>query len=124
MTKAAATRMTVFVAVLGLLTSLTALGLAGSHAGLSTAVGAALALANFLLLRTIVVRIVDGAMDRKGPVIGLLFLKMGALMALVYLVLAREWVEPVPFTVGLSSLVVGLLASSLFGLGEGRQNEY
>lgn len=124
MSKASATRMTVFVAVLGLLTSLAALVLAGSHAGLSTAVGATLALANFMLLRTIVARIVDGDMHRKGSVVGLLFLKMGVLMGLVYLVIARHWVEPIAFTVGLSSLVVGLISSSLFGLRDGRQNEY
>lgn len=123
MNKASATRMLVFVAVLGLVTSLAALWLVGSQAALSVGVGAALALANFLLLRTIVVRIVDGAMHRKGPVIGLLFLKMGGLMGLVYLVIARHWVEPVAFTVGLSSLVVGLIASSFVGLRDGRENE-
>jgi hypothetical protein len=116
--------MIVFVAVLGLVTSLAALILAGSHAGLSAATGAALALANFMLLRTIVARIVDGDMRHKGSVAALLFLKMGVLMGLVYLVIAREWVEPIAFTVGLSSLVVGLISSSLFGLREGRQNEY
>lgn len=123
MNKASATRMIVFVAVLGLSASVAALWLVGRQAALSVGVGAALALANFLLLRTIVVRIVDGAMHRKGPVIGLLFLKMGGLMGLVYLVIARHWVEPVAFTVGLSSLVVGLIASSFVGLRDSRENE-
>lgn len=123
MNKASATRMTVFVAVLGLLTSVAALLLVGSQPALSVGVGAALALVNFLLLRSIVVRIVDGALHRKGPVIGLLFLKMGGLMGLVYLAIARGWVEPIAFTVGLSSLVVGLIASSFVGLRDGRQNE-
>jgi hypothetical protein len=117
-------RMTVFVAALGLATSLAVLLAAGSHAALSTAAGAALALANFLLLRTIVHKIVTGDMQRKLPVIGLLFLKMFGVMGLVYLVIIREWVEPIPFTIGLSSLAVGLIANSLLTQREGRQSEY
>jgi hypothetical protein len=122
--KSAAFRMTVFVAALGLATSLAVLLVGGSHAGLSTAAGAALALANFLLLRTIVQKIVTGDMQRKLPVIGLLFLKMFGVMGLVYLVIIREWVEPIPFTIGLSSLAVGLIANSLLTQREGRQSEY
>src|SRR5262245_52236384 len=121
--KSAAIRMTAFVAVLGLATSLGALAVAGPRAGVSTAAGAALALANFLLLRTIVQKIVVGDMHRKLPVIGLLFLKMGGVMVLVYLAIIREWVEPIPFTIGLSSLVVGLIANSLLTQRESRQSE-
>jgi ATP synthase I chain len=122
MNKASATRMIVFVALLGLTTSVAALLLVGSQAALSVGVGATLALANFVLLRTIVAKVVDGALHRKGPVIGLLFLKMGGLMGLVYLVIARHWVEPIAFTVGLSSLVVGLIASSFVGMRDGRDS--
>ena len=117
-------RMTVFVAGLGLATTLAAFQLAGSHAAVSAACGAALALANFLLLRTIVQRIVVGDMHRKAPVLFLLFLKMGGVMALVYLVISRHWVEPIAFTVGLSSLVVALIAHSLLAPREKSQNEY
>jgi hypothetical protein len=123
MNKASATRMTVFVAVLGALTSAVALLLVGREAAQSVGLGAALALVNFLLLRSIVVRVVDGAMYRKGPMIGLLFLKMGGVMGLVYLVIARGWAEPIAFSVGLSSLVVGLIGSSFVGLRDGRENE-
>jgi hypothetical protein len=122
--KQAAIRMTVFVAALGLLTSIGAFLLSGGHAAVSTATGAALALANFLLLRIIVQKIVVGDMHRKGPVIALLFLKMGGVMALVYLVISRHWVQPIPFTVGISSLVVGLIASSALSSRDSRQNEY
>lgn len=105
--------MTVFVAFLGLATSLAELALGGVHAGVSSAAGAALALSNFLLLRTIVQKIVSGDMHRKLPVIALLFFKMGAVMALVSVMILREWVAPIPFTIGLSSLAVGLIANSL-----------
>ena len=122
-TKPAAIRMTAFVAALGLATSLVALALEGPRAGMSTGAGAALALVNFLLLRTIVQKIVLGDMHRKLPVIGLLFLKMGGVMVLVYLAIIREWVEPIAFTIGLSSLVVGLIANSLLPQRESRQSE-
>jgi ATP synthase I chain len=125
-TKSAAVRMTVFVAFLGLATSLAVMAAGGVHAGLSSAAGAALALANFLLLRTIVQKIVTGDMHRKLPVVALLFFKMGAVMALVSVMILREWVAPIPFTIGLSSLAVGLIANSLLPQRERdtRQSEY
>jgi hypothetical protein len=116
--------MTVFVALLGLAISLAEFVVGGAHAGVSSAAGAALALANFLLLRTIVQKIVTGDMHRKLPVVALLFFKMGAVMALVSLMILREWVAPIPFTIGLSSLAVGLIANSLLTQREGRQSEY
>ena len=122
--KSAAVRMTVWVAGFGAATSLAALLLAGVHAGLSVATGAALALGNFMLLRVIVQKIVVGDMQQKGPVVLLLFLKMGALMGLVYWLIARQWVAPIPFIVGLSTLVAGLIANMLLAPRESRQNEY
>lgn len=122
--KSPATRMVSFVAAIGLATSAAVFVAGGTHAGLSSLAGAALALVNFLLLRTIVQKVVSGDMHQKLPVIGLLFLKMGAVMGLVSLVIIREWVAPIPFTVGLSTLVVGLIANSLFMQREDRQSEY
>jgi hypothetical protein len=57
-------------------------------------------------------------------VIGLLFLKMGAVMGLVFLVIIRGWVTLIPFTIGLSTLSVGLIANSLLWQREDRQSEY
>ncbi len=114
MTKASADRMTLFVAAFGAALTIASYAVAGRAAAYSTLTGAGLGLANFLLLRAIVVRVVEGDMHRRGPFIGLIFLKMGVLMGLVYWVIAKHWVEPVAFTVGISSLVVGLIVSSLF----------
>jgi len=122
--KQAAIRMTVFVAAFGLVTTVGAFLVGGSHTGVSTAAGAALALANFLLLRTIVQKIVLGDMHRKAPVIFLLFLKMGGVMGLVAVMILRQWVEPIAFTVGLSSLVVALIVNSFTSTRDSRQNEY
>lgn len=105
--------MAIFVAFLGLATSLAVFAAGGMKAGLSSAGGAALALVNFVLLRTIVQKIVSRDMQQKLPVVALLFIKMGVLMGLICLVIIRGWVEPIPFLVGISCLAIGLIASSL-----------
>jgi hypothetical protein len=115
MIKASADRMTLFVAAFGVAVTIASYCVAGRSIAYSTLTGAGIGVANFLLLRAIVVRVVEGDMHRKLPLIGLIFLKMGGLMGLVYWVIAKHWVQPIAFTIGLSSLVVGLIVSSLFG---------
>jgi ATP synthase I chain len=112
MTKASADRMTVFVAALGLAIALGYLSVS-TRAALSAGVGGVVGLLNFLALRYIVGRVVDGDMQRKAGLIGLIYLKMGGVMFAVYWVISSGFVAPIPFTVGLSSLVVGLIVSSL-----------
>jgi hypothetical protein len=77
-------------------------------------VGSALALVNLVVLRSIVLRVVAGDIHTKTPLLALIFIKMGVLMFLVYLFISKQWVEPIAFTIGLSSLVVGLISGSLF----------
>jgi hypothetical protein len=85
----------------------------GLFAGFSAVVGALLALANLVALRTIVLNIVSGDIHMKLPLLALIFIKMGVLLVLVYWLIAHHWVAPVAFTVGLSSLVVGMITGSL-----------
>ncbi len=118
MTQASADRITLFVAALGLCTTLIAFFAFGAEAATSTGVGATLGFANLLALRRLVGRITEGGLAGKGLVVVLLFAKMGALMGLVFLVIARKWVEPIPFVVGLSTLVVGLITAALFVAGK------
>ncbi|MET0387858.1 MAG: ATP synthase subunit I [Polyangiales bacterium] len=113
MTKPPPDRLPLFVAAFGAAMSLAALGFGGQVAGWSTAVGSALALVNVLVLRTVVLRVVSGDIHKKLPLLLLIVFKMGAFMVLVYWLITKHWVEPVAFTVGLSSLVVGLLTGSL-----------
>jgi hypothetical protein len=107
-------RLTLIVAGFGALISLGSLALGGAFVGMSTAVGAVLALVNLVVLRSIVVRVVAGDIHRKLPLLALVFLKMGVFMVLVYQLIVRHWVEPIAFTLGFSSLVVGLITGSLF----------
>ncbi len=112
-----AARMTAFVAAFGVLATIGMLAFHGTRMGSSTGIGAIVALANFLILRVIVLRVTSGDVHTKGPFLAALFFKMGAVMFLVYFVLAHHWVDPIAFIVGLSALVVGLITSSFFLMG-------
>jgi hypothetical protein len=71
-----------------------------------------LALLNLVVLRTIVSKVIEGDIHNKLPLLALIFVKMGVFMGLVYSAIAHHWVEPIAFTIGLSSLVIGLIAGS------------
>ena len=73
-----------------------------------------LALVNLVVLRTIVLRVVSGDIHTKMPLVALIFLKMGSFMFLVYWFISKHWVEPVSFTLGFSSLAIGLITGSVF----------
>ena len=109
MSKAALDRMTVFILGLGVLASLGALLLAGPTKALSVATGVAVAVANWYLLRFIVGRVVSGNVRNQAAFSFVLFLKMGGLMALVFFLLRSGYFAPIPFTIGMSCLVVGAL---------------
>jgi hypothetical protein len=113
MTKPAPDRLTLSVAAFGAVISLGSFWVGGSQAGLSTAAGSVLALLNLVVLRTIVLKVIEGDIHNKLPLLALIFIKMGVFMGLVYSAIAHHWVEPIAFTIGLSSLVVGLIAGSL-----------
>jgi hypothetical protein len=112
MIKPAADRLTLSVAAFGVVISVASLSIGGTHAGLSTAGGSVLALLNLVVLRTIVSKVIEGDLHNKLPLLALIFVKMGVFMALVYSAITHHWVEPIAFTIGLSSLVVGLIAGS------------
>lgn len=122
MDRAALDRTTVAVGAIGVISSLVALVVAGVWVGFSTAAGAALALGNFYIYRWVAGRITGGNIRRQSALSLLLVAKMGALMGLVYLLIARHWVDPLGFIVGLSALVLGLLAGSILYLNRGQYN--
>jgi hypothetical protein len=114
MTKTAHDPLLLSVAAFGAAISLACLSFAGTFAGFSSAVGAVLALVNLVVLRSIVLRVVSGDIHTKLPLVALIFVKMGVFMFLVFWLITKHWVEPVAFTLGLSSLAVGLIAGSVF----------
>lgn len=93
----------------------------GPAAGLSAAIGAGIAVANWYLLRWMVGKVVDGASERsKAGVMFLAMFKMGALMALSAVLMLREVVTPIAFGLGLSALVCGILFHSFMYIAGGR----
>ena len=112
MSRSASARLTWFIAGFGVLAVVVMQVLYGVDAATSAAVGGAVALGNWFLLRLIVDRVVGGSVRRQVGLSFLLIAKMGALIALVFLLLRSGLVELMPFTAGVSSLMAGALAGS------------
>jgi hypothetical protein len=112
MSKTAVSRVTSLILAIGTATALGALLLAGRQAALSAAAGVAIAIANWQLLRYIVARVVSGNVRNQAAFSFVLVVKMGGLMGLIFLLLHSGLVEPIPFTIGVSSLVFGALLGS------------
>lgn len=72
--------------------------------------GGFLSIINFRLLRRVVVKMLDAASDgRKTSGMGRFLIKMILLIALVVLLLVYVSVDPIAFTIGFSSIVLGIL---------------
>ena len=97
--------------VIGASIALTALAfvLGGLWTGVGAAVGAALAIGNWVLMRFVGQRLLV-ATDAGRIVWGaILMVKMGVLLAIAWAVLSTGAVDPIGFSVGVSGLVFGLL---------------
>ncbi len=117
MNKQAADRMSAAVAAMGIALTAIAFFVKGQGFAAGTGVGAAVAVANWMLIQWIVGRVTGGSTRGQAAFMLLLVAKMGALMALVYVVLSRGWVQPIAFALGISALFGGLLAGSVLYLG-------
>jgi hypothetical protein len=81
--------------------------------GVSAATGAFLAVVNWYIYRWIINRVMRGNLRQQSVLMLLLVVKMGALMALIYYLISRHWVDAVGFIIGISALVAGLFMSSV-----------
>jgi hypothetical protein len=70
-------------------------------------------LANWLIQKFIVGRLLSGGQKSQLGAAALLFLKMGLLMGGLFVLLRSGLVQLIPFTVGISTLVVGVIAGGL-----------
>ena len=113
MNRAAAERLTWFIAALGTVVSVAVTATQGAWAGASAAAGVAVALANWLVLKLLVDRLLGGSMQRQAGLAVVLIAKMGGFMAAVFLLLQGGYVQPIPFTLGVSTLMAGPLLGSL-----------
>lgn len=80
---------------------------------LGVALGALLAAGNFLAIERISARVVRGSVRTQSLLMGLLVVKMSAVMVLVYLVIRTFGVNAIGFVIGLSTMVLGLMAEGL-----------
>jgi hypothetical protein len=97
----------------------TAIG--GLSMGIAAELGGALAVANWIAMRWVAHRILVA--NDKGRLVyaTLLALKMGALLAITWVILSTGWVDPTGFTIGLSGLVLGVLAGAFHMAAAGEQ---
>lgn len=94
------------------LTGLT-FALAGSWMGFGALVGGLVAIGNWYGMRWLGERLLR-ANDRGKMVWGtLLAIKMGAILGVVWMILATGWVDPIGFAVGMSGFVLGILGGTL-----------
>jgi hypothetical protein len=112
MTRSAAARLSWFIFGLGVAATAALYATRGPVAGRSAAAGAVVALGNWYLLRFIIGRVLDGRVRRKAAFSVLLFAKMGALIGVVFALLHSGFVQPIAFTIGVSSLALGTLLGS------------
>lgn len=112
MSRTAVARLTWFILGFGLLTTAVVYALFGAVAAQSAGVGTVVALGNWFLLRFIVGRVVSGDVRGQAKFSLLLVAKMGALFGVVFVLIRTGLVQAVPFTAGLSSLVIGALLGS------------
>jgi hypothetical protein len=84
----------------------------GNDVGFATAIGGLLATADFAFMRWAGVRIVGGTMRGQTLVVALLMIKLGALGALLFLLIVPLGVHAGGLALGLSSLFIGIVAGS------------
>jgi hypothetical protein len=116
-------RITLYVVGASVLLTLVATAIGGLEMGFGAAVGGALAVANFVAMRWVAHRILTA--NDKGRLVyaTLLALKMSALLAITWLILSTGWVDPTGFTIGLSGLVLGILAGAFHTAAAGQPAE-
>lgn len=123
MDKRTAERMSILIVGLGVALALGVYAMSGPVAGRSASIGAALSAANWFLLWYLVGKVVRGSVRAKPLLVGLVLLKMAALMGLTALLLTSGLVLSIPFLVGLSSLAGGLLLGSFLHMARAAGGE-
>ena len=112
-------RLSIHIAIVGVLLTVFAGVSWGSAGVIGTGAGAVMGLVNWYLLKWIVQRLVSREVRQHARFMAIVLMKMGAYLLTAYGLLALGWVQPVPFVVGLGALVGGLFLGSfqyiLFG---------
>lgn len=107
MSKAPIDRLTLNVALAGVVLTVVVGAIGGLDAAVGAAVGASVAVLNFVGLRWLVMRLVHGPKKGRSATAVMLGLKMSLVLAVIWILLARFGVHPIGFAVGFSALFIG-----------------
>jgi hypothetical protein len=89
---------------------------AGARPAMGAAVGGAVALANWAVLRYLAARLIARRTGSpRVTVAGLLVVKMAAMMGLCWVLIAKLGIHPVGFAAGLGALVIGVIVGAATG---------
>lgn len=114
--------MTVAMVGLGAIFAVVTYIVVGTFSGFSAAFGTSIAVLNLYIFGWIADRVVCGSVRKRTGLMFLLIAKMAALMAFIYYIISRHWVEPIGFMIGISALVIGMIAGSIHYLYRGEQS--
>jgi hypothetical protein len=95
-----------------------AFALWGAQRGAAAAVGAVLSVMNWFVLRWLVSRMFSGG--NKAALGGLLMAKIGALIAVVFILISRVKLDPIGLAFGLGVLFVGPAVAGLLANNSSR----
>ena len=107
MSKALTDRLTLNVAIAGVVLTVIVFAICGLGPAVGAAAGATVAVLNFMGLRWLVMRLIDGPKRGQSATAVLLSLKMALVMAVIFFLLARLDLHPIGFAVGFSALFIG-----------------
>ncbi len=107
MEKAPIDRLTLNVALAGVVLTVLVFAIGGLSPAVGAAVGAVVAVLNFVGLRWLVMRLVHGPQKSRGSTAVMLAMKMVFILAIIWILLAKVGVHPIGFAVGFSALFIG-----------------
>jgi peptidoglycan biosynthesis protein MviN/MurJ (putative lipid II flippase) len=116
-------RVTIAIAAIGALIAGIAFLVVGGQIAVATLIGALVAVVNWLALRWLLRRVQSGETRGKAGVMVLLALKMGALMAICYVLVVRFDVHPLGFVIGLAALPAGIVVGGSRGAPAANEKE-
>lgn len=89
----------------------------GRDRAIAAFVGGALSVLNWSSLRWLTRRIMLGNPSQRAALSMLLILKMGALMAIIFVLIHKLVLDPIGLTLGLATLFIAPLLSATLGMG-------
>lgn len=110
-------RVALAIAGAGVVLTVGAFAIGGTHTGVGALCGAIIATLNWLAMRWIMQRLVHGTNKSRANVAIFMPLKFAALFAVCWFLLTRGRIDPIGFAIGLSALLLGVFAGA-FRFGE------